>query len=57
MTTSTLQTLADYFVPIPRCSGCSAELPQTAKVERYDNWIVAECPQCKRCTPFKAEAA
>lgn len=48
-------TLADYPVPNPRCSGCCMELPDSAPVERFDNWIVVECPECHLATPFRLE--
>lgn len=57
--TTTPTTLADVKVPIARCSGCSRELPQSAPIEKFhtqaSEWIVVECPNCKRCTPFRLE--
>jgi hypothetical protein len=60
MTTPAL-TLADVSIPIARCSGCSQELPLSAPTELFSTpasqWIVATCPTCKRCTPFRLEKA
>jgi hypothetical protein len=59
VTTSTLQTLADYSLSFVRCSGCCDELPKSAKVELFANavskWLVIECPRCNRFTPHKLE--
>lgn len=61
MTTSTLQTLADYPSVSLRCCGCHRELPRTANAELFtsrnavSDWLVIECPSCNRFTPHKLE--
>ena len=53
-----IKTLADFKIKIfPRCSGCGVELPRSAPAEKYGNWIVAACTDCKRMTPLPLEAA
>ena len=49
-------TLADCSVPIPlRCMHCIEELPRSASIEVFQNYVVVECPKCKLATPFKLE--
>lgn len=56
VTTSLLPTLSDYPEVWARCSACGVELPKSAPVERFkNNWLVIQCPQCQRCTPYRLE--
>ena len=57
MITPTLQSLADYPSVWARCSGCGVELPKSAPVERFKNWLVIQCSKCHRCTPYRLEEA
>jgi len=51
-------TLADCTVPIPlRCMHCMEELPRSAPIEAYGDYVVAECRKCHLFTPFKLEKA
>jgi phage FluMu protein Com len=49
-------TLADCTVPIRlRCMHCIEDLPSSALIEVFENYVVVECPKCKCATPFKLE--
>jgi hypothetical protein len=56
---STTQTLADVRIEGARCSHCIEEFPLSVPIETFwtpaSQWIVVECPKCKRCTPFRLE--
>lgn len=42
-----VQKLSDcHLSELPRCSGCSEELPPESKAERFGVCVIAHCEKC-----------